>query len=296
MTSPHLYEPDLNPTYQEMATHYNVAVIPARAVKPKDKAKVEVGVQVVERWILARLRNMTFFSLADLNAAIAELLVDLNARAFQKIPGSRRELFEHLDKPVLSPLPHVPYEYAEWKKARVHIDYHVEADKHYYSVPYQLVGQKLDVRMSAHIVEAFHKGKRVGSHQRCYDPKRRYITLVAHMPKSHQEYAEWTPERLVRWAQKTGPAMAQVVESILVNRPHPQQGFRSCLGLMRLGKKFGGDRLEAACRRAVVIGGCSYKSIESILKNGLDRQPLPERIKTIQPLEHPNIRGAGYYR
>jgi len=292
----HRYEPDITASYQQLAAHYQTAIVPARPYKPKDKAKAEVAVQIVERWILARLRNMTFFDLADLNTAIAELLVDLNARAFQKIPGSRRELFEQLDKPVLSPLPDVPYEYAEWKKARVHVDYHVETDKHFYSVPYQLVAQKLDVRMSAHVVEAFHKGKRVASHQRCYDPKRRYITLAAHMPKSHQEYAAWTPERLVRWAQKTGPAMAQVFESILINRPHPQQGFRSCLGMMRLGKKFGEDRLEAACRRAVVIGGCSYKSIESILKNGLDRQPLPESIKAIQPLEHPNIRGAQYYR
>ena len=296
VTSPHLYEPDLNPTYLEMATHYNVAVIPARAARPKDKAKVEVGVQVVERWILARLRNITFFSLAELNAAIADLLVELNERPFQKIPGSRRELFEQLDKPALKPLPHVPYEYAEWKKSGVHIDYHVESDKHYYSVPYQLVGQKLDVRLSAHTVEVFRKGKRIASHQRCYDPKRRYITLREHMPKSHQEHAEWTPERLVRWAQKTGPALARVFETILISRPHPQQGFRSCLGLMRLGKKHSDDRLEAACQRAVAIGACSYKSIDSILKNGLDRQPLPEPAETIQPLEHPNIRGARYYQ
>lgn len=296
VTSPHLYEPDLNPTYQDMAAHYQVAVIPARSAKPKDKAKVEAGVQVVERWILARLRNITFFSLAELKEAIADLLVDLNGRAFQKIPGSRRELFEELDKPALAPLPSVPYEYAEWKKASVHIDYHVEADAHYYSVPYQLVGQKLDVRLTAGVIEVFHKGKRVASHQRCYDPKRRYITLPAHMPKSHQEHAEWTPERLVRWAQKTGPAVARVVETILINRPHPQQGFRSCLGVMRLGKKHGEDRLEAACRRALAINACSYKSIDSILKNGLERQPLPEAAETAQPLEHPNIRGARYYR
>jgi transposase len=296
VTSPHLYEPDLNPTYQDMAAHYHVAVIPARSAKPKDKAKVEVGVQVVERWILARLRNITFFSLAELKEAIADLLVDLNGRPFQKIPGSRRELFEELDKPALAPLPSVPYEYAEWKKASVHIDYHVEADAHYYSVPYQLVGQKLDVRLTAGVIEVFHKGKRVASHQRCYDPRRRYITLPEHMPKSHQEHAEWTPERLVRWAQKTGPAMARVVETILINRPHPQQGFRSCLGVMRLGKKYGEDRLEAACQRALAINACSYKSIDSILKNGLERQPLPEAAETAQPLEHPNIRGARYYR
>jgi transposase len=294
VTRPHLYEPDLNPTYQDMAAHFGVAVIPARVAKPKDKAKAEAGVQLAERWILARLRNLTFFSLSELNAAVAELLVELNGRPFQKIPGSRRELFEQLDKPALKPLPQTPYEYAEWSKARVHIDYHVAVDTRYYSVPYQLVGQQVEIRLSARIVEVLHKGKRVASHPRCYD-RRRYITLPEHMPKAHREHAQWTPQRIVRWAEKTGPATARVVESILIHRPHPQQGFRSCLGLLRLGKKYSEHRLEAACRRALAIGACSYKSVESILKNGLDRQPLPQAATTIEPLEHSNIRGADYY-
>jgi transposase len=210
-------------------------VIPARAAKPRDKAKVDVGVQVVERWMLARLRHHTFFALADVNTAIAALLPALNSRPFKKLPGSRQSLCESLDRPALRPLPARPYEYAEWKLARVNIDYHLEVDGHSYSVPYALVKQQLEIRLSAQVVEIFHKGKRVASHQRSL-LKGRHRTVAAHMPKAHRHSAAWTPQRLIRWAAQSGGATAQVVETILASRPHPQQGFRACLGIMRLGK------------------------------------------------------------
>jgi transposase len=294
VTKAHRYEPDLNPTYQDLARHYGVAVLAARARRPRDKAKVEVGVQVVERWILAALRQRTFFSLTELNQAIAELLQRLNHRPFKKLPGSRRTAFEAIDRPALRPLPAEPYVFAEWKKVRVHIDYHVEVDGHYYSVPYQLVNRQLDVRFSAHTVECLHQGQRVASHVRSH-LKGRHTTTPEHMPKSHREYAEWTPQRLIRWAEQTGPATAGVIAHILQRRAHPQQGFRSCLGIMRLAKGFGDERLEAACRRALTLGACSYKSIESILRQGLERQPLPEQQELSLALEHDNLRGAHYY-
>lgn len=290
----HRYEPDLNPTYQAMADHYGVAVIPARVRKPRDKAKAEAGVQVVERWILAALRHRRFFSLSELNQAIKALLFDLNQRPFKKLPGSRQSLFEALDKPALKPLPTTAYEYAEWKQVRVNIDYHVEVNGHYYSVPYQLVKHTLDVRVTATTVECFHKGKRVASHRRSH-LKGRHSTVAQHMPTAHQRYLEWTPARLIGWARKTGPATAEVIERILTSRPHPQQGFRSCLGIMRLGKHYGDERLEAACQRALTLGSLTYKSIASILQHGLDRKALPAPAKTAKPIEHVNIRGPGYY-
>jgi transposase len=268
--------------------------MPARALRPRDKAKVEVGVQVAERWILARLRHHTFFSLPEANAAIHELLSTLNTRPFKKLPGSRSRLFEALDRPALKPLPAQPYEYAEWKLVRVNIDYHVDVEGHYYSVPYALVKQQLEGRLSARVVEVFHKGKRVASHPRSR-LKGRHSTIAAHMPKAHRHYGEWTPQRLVPWAASTGVATARVVETILASRPHPQQGFRSCLGIMRLGKSYGAQRLEAACRRALTIGACSYKSLESILKNGLNRSPLPQRPEASAAPHHDNLRGPEYY-
>ena len=289
------YEPDLNPTYQEMAQHYGTAVLPARVRKTRDKAKVEVGVQIVERWILAALRKRTFFSLAELNSAIRSLLERLNDRPFKKLPGSRRLLFETLDRPALCPLPQGRYEYAEWKKARVNIDYHVEVCAHYYSVPYALVHEQLDVRLTDRTVEIFHKGKRVASHPRS-DHAGRHTTQTDHMPQSHQRYLEWTPSRLIHWAEKMGPATQEVVKRILTSRPHPEQGFRACLGILRLGKGYGPDRLEAACVRAIVLKSFSYKSIESILKTGLDRRPLPSESAQTQTFEHENIRGPHYYQ
>jgi len=290
----HRYEPEINATYAEMARHYGVAVVPTRSARPRDKAKVEAGVLVVERWILARLRNRSFFSLAELNGAIVELLEDLNGRPFKKLPGTRRALFEALDRPAMQLLPASAYEYAEWKKVRVNIDYHVAVDKHYYSVPYQLVKEQLDARVSANTVELLYKGKRVASHRRSRQVGR-HTTVTAHMPKAHRDYAEWTPERLVRWAEETGQATARLVQTILTSRPHPQHGYRACLGIMRLGKTYGEVRLEAASRRALAIGACSYKSVESILKNNLDKKPLPATTIESPAIEHDNLRGPDYY-
>ena len=295
VTHPHRYEPDLNPTYQDMATHYSVAIVPARVRRPKDKAKAEIGVLLVERWILAALRNRTFFSLTELNRAIAGLLVRLNSRPFKKLPGSRLEMFERLDRPALRALPPTPYEYAEWRKARVNIDYHIAVEKSYYSVPYQLVRRQLDVRITARTVECLHRGQRVAAHARSRLPGQ-YRTVAEHMPKSHRAYAEWTPERLVRWADKTGPATAAVIHAILARYVHPQQGFRSCLGIMRLGKSYSPERLEAACRRVLTIGSPSYKSLESILRRGLDGQDLPQQNELTLAIDHDNVRGAEYFK
>ncbi|MEZ5519269.1 MAG: IS21 family transposase [Gammaproteobacteria bacterium] len=290
----HRYEPDANPTYQDMASHYGVAILPTRVRKPRDKAKVESGVLVVERWILASLRHRQFFSLTELNAAISDLLGKLNARSFRKLPGCRRDHFEQLDRPALRPLPAEPYVYAEWKKARVHIDYHVAIDGHYYSVPCALVKKEVEVRMTRHTVECFYRGNRVASHRRS-DQKGRHTTLTAHMPESHRQAGEWTPERLKRWAAKTGPATEKLIQVVLASRQHPQQAYRSCLGILRLGKAYGDERLEAACRRALILGSCRYKSIESILKLRLDEQPLEGQQELALPDAHDNIRGPAYY-
>ena len=289
------YEPDLNPTYLDMANYYGTAVIPARVRTPKDKAKAEVGVQIVERWILARLRNRTFFSITKLNRAIAKLLVELNNKPFQKLPGTRKSVFASIDKPALQPLPVGRYQFALWRKVRVNIDYHIEIDLHYYSVPYTLIKKELDVRLTANTVECFHKGKSVATHMRSDRPGR-HTTLKEHMPQKHQKYVEWTPERLIRWAGQIGPQTAELIEKVMDARTHPQQGFRSCLGILRLGKGYGEDRLEAAAKRANQIGGRSYKSVASILKNGLDRKPLPDDNPSGTPIDHANIRGGDYYR
>ena len=288
------YEPDINPTYLEMANYYDTVVIPARKRKAKDKAKVEVAVQVVERWILARLRNRQFFSLKQLNDAIAKLLVELNSRPFQKLSGCRKQLFETLDQPALKPLPVQPYQYAEWKIATVHIDYHVAADSHYYSVPCQLIGKLIDVRITETTIECFYKSRPVASHIRSY-LKGRHTTLKEHMPKSHQQWAKWNPQRFINWAAKIGPHTAELIEVILNSRKHPQQGFRSCLGILRLTKSYDDQRLEAACRRALTIGGTSYKSVASILKYNLDQKPLPGQTRSEAAIDHENIRGARYY-
>jgi transposase len=289
------YEPELNPTYQDLAVHYGVAVMPARVRKPRDKAKVEAGVQLVQRWILARLRQRRFFSLGELNQAIRELLGPLNQRPFRKRPGCRRSLFESLEQPALRPLPEERFTYAEWKKGRVHIDYHVEVEGHYYSVPYQLVSQQLDVRVSAKTVECFAKGKRVASHLRS-GRRGAHTTQSEHMPRPHREYAEWTPARLVRWAQEAGPSVAGLIATVMATRAHPQQGFRSCLGILRLSQRYGSERLEAACQRALQVGAASYRSVRSILLVGLDRQEIPTaEPQASLPLVHENLRGASYY-
>ena len=289
------YEPGVNRTYQELAVHYGAAVIPARVRKPKDKAKVEAGVLLVQRWILAALRNRTFFSLIELNAAIRELLNRLNNRPFKKLSGSRMSRFLEIDKPALQPLPALAFEYAEWQiKKRAGIDYHVEVYDHYYSIPYQLRKEYLDVRLTGSIAEIFFHSKRIASHIRSY-AKGRHTTLTEHMPKSHQDYTDWTPDRLIRWASETGAATAELVTAILAKKLHPQQGFRSCMGIITLAKKFGKERVEAACKRALAIGGTSYKSVKSILETGLDKNPLPEPRTAAPAIMHSNIRGIEYY-
>ena len=288
------YEPDLNPTYQDLAQHYGTAVIPARVRKPKDKAKAEVGVQVVERWILARLRNRTFFSLAELNQAIRELLDELNTRPMEHLERSRRALFEELDQPALKPLPETRYEFAIWKKARVNIDYHIEFEKHYYSVPYTLIHKEVFVRATESVIEVFHNNRRVASHQRVKSPGR-HTTLSEHMPPAHQKYLEWSPERITRWTQTIGPHTTQLVQALLDSRPHPEQAYRSCLGLLRLGDRYGQERLEAACRRALPAGIASYKGVKNILDANLD-QTQPEQPSTVVPDTHAYIRGQAYYR
>jgi len=288
------YEPDLNPTYAEMASHYGICVLPARPAHPKDKAKVETGVLIAKRWILAVLRHRMFYSLAELNGQIHELLERLNSRALRKLNKSRRELFELFDRPNALGLPEKPYEYAEWKLASVNIDYHIEIDQHYYSVPFRLVRDKLDVRLTAHTVEAFQKGQRVVCHVRSFIPHR-HSTLKEHMPPAHQNYLEWTPSRIVSWAQKTGPATAELIKRIIDSRTHPEQAYRSCLGILRLEKHYAKERLENGCLRALRFGVLSFKALRNILDNGLDR--LEDSDKSAEPAlpDHENIRGSGYY-
>lgn len=293
VTKPCRYEPDLNRTYLELSQHYSIAVVPARPRKARDKAKVETAVQIVERWILAKFRNRTFFSLEELNQAIAKELIVLNNKPFQKLEGSRLSMFESLEKPLLRPLPAHRYEFARWKKAKVNIDYHVEVEKNFYSVPYRLVKEQVEVRLTASVVEIFHKGKRVASHERLYS-KGKFTTLNEHRPKSHQKYLEWTPSRIVRWAKETGPQTAAMVQAIMDDKPHPEQGYRSCLGLIRLGERYTKERLETACARALLFENISYRSVKSILEKGLDRVTETEA-PALEPVRHDNLRGSKYY-
>jgi transposase len=291
---PCYYEPELNPTYNDLAVHYGVGILPARPYHARDKAKVEAGVQVVQRWVLAALRKRQFFSLAELNESIGELTGKLNRRPFRKLPGTREELYRSIDLPVLRPLPAHPYVFAEWKRARVNIDYHVELEHHYYSVPYQLVGKQVDVRYTGTTVEILSQGKRVASHARSSRPGK-HSTLPEHRPKAHQKYLEWTPSRIVEWAATIGPFTAQPAERIMAEKPHPEQGYRSCMGLIGLGRRYGNERLEAAAQRAIHLQAHSYPSVKSILARGLDRQTVIEAAPLAPPVEHPNIRGAAYY-
>jgi len=296
VSSPCRYEPTVQRTYDEWARHYGTAVMPARPRKPRDKAKVEVAVQVVQRWVLARLRNETFFSLEELNVRILDLLDELNARPMKTYGGlSRRDLFERYDRPALQPLPTDRFVWAEWLKARVNIDYHVEVDRHYYSVPHPLIHADTEVRLSATTVEIFHRGERIWVHRRSYQPGK-HTTVPEHMPKAHQQHLEWSPSRLIHWGSTIGPKTAELVTAILESRPHPEQGYRSCLGILRLAKRYGADRLEAASARAVAVGALSYRHLDSILKHGLDRVPLEAEAPTPQlVLVHDNVRGPGYY-
>ena len=292
ITKASFYEPMVNRTYADMARHYRTAIVPARPYKPRDKAKVEVGVQVVGRWILARLRHRRFFSLVDLNTAIRALLDNLNDRPMRGWGTSRRALYEQLDRPALEILPAEPYEYAEWKRCRVNLDYHVEIAKHYYSVPHQLIRQEVEARITAATVEIFHRGKRVASHRRSVRPHRP-TTVAEHMPSSHRRYRDWTHERIRREASSVGDNTAILVDVILRSRPHPEQGFRSCIGILSLVKRFSAGRVDAACARALVLGTRSYSSVAAILKNHRETAPPPGGEAPI--LIHENIRGPGYY-
>lgn len=289
------FEPGINRSAVEFADYYGTVILPARPGKPKDKAKVEGAVLVVERWILARLRNRTFFSLHELNEAIAPLLDDLNSRPFKKLPGCRKAAYLSLDKPALRPLPSEPYDHADWGQARVNIDYHVAFEDAYYSVPHQLVRQKVDLRVSAGTIEVFAQGKRVASHLRA-TARGVYKTLPEHMPAAHRSHAEWSPQKLIHWGNTIGPATGQLISEILTRNKHPEQGYRTCLGLKRLARKYPHQRVETACARALKIGSPRYSTVSNILKAGLDQQPLPEMDEKVIVLNHANIRGSGYYQ
>lgn len=287
------YEPQLQRSYEELAGHYQAVIIPARPYRPKDKSRVELSVLLVCRWILARLRHQRFFSLDELNAAIRPLLADLNERPFQRLPGCRRSVFEALDRPAMRALPATAYEYAEWKQLTVAFDYHVDVDRHYYSVPHALVGHSVWVRFTVSAVEVFFRSERVATHVRSYQ-RGTHTTLPEHMPKSHRAHAEWSPQRLIRWGESIGPSTGAIVEHLLRSKPHPEQGYRACLGLLALAREYGEPRLEAASTLARHLGSPTRKSVKSILENGRDLRAGPEPINLELPL-HTNVRGPGYY-
>lgn len=289
------YEPTLQRDYEELATHYGAAVLPARPRKPRDKAKVEVGVQIVQRWILGRLRNVRCFSLAELNQHIARLLEELNDRPMRVYGKSRRALFEQIERPHLRPLPAHPFVLCQTKDARVHIDYHVAFDGHFYSVPHALIGAPVRIRATDSTVEIYHKTERVASHLR--SAKRGgYTTVPEHMPKAHQKQRDWSPGRLLNWAATVGPHTASLCHAILESRRHPEHGYKSCLGLLRLGRRYPSERIEAACARAHAAGARSYQSVKTILEAGLDRIPMTTpNAPTAACLAHEHLRGADYY-
>ncbi len=288
------YEPEAQRTYEELARHYGTTVLPARPRRPRDKAKVEVGVQIAQRWILARMRNQIFHSPAAMNARIRELLVDLNARVMRRYGKSRRDLFEQIERAALRPLPAERFEYADWTRGRVNLDYHVAIDGHFYSVPHRLVHQEVEARLTAMTIELLHGRKVVAVHARSH-VQGAFTTVPDHMPSSHRAHAEWTPSRILSWASKVGVATHDLCAAILKNRPHPEQGFRSCLGILRLAKRYGDARLDAACSRALRAGARSYRHVDAILKNGLDRVPVNDAPPTTTPITHENIRGPEHY-
>jgi transposase len=294
VTRAHRYEPEINRTYRDLAQHYGAVVIPTRVAKPKDKPKAEGSILIAQRWVLAALRHETFFTLADLNAAIRVRLDAINDRPMKVIGVSRRTLFEQIDRPALKPLPATRYELAEWNVCRANIDYHVAIAHNFYSVPYPLIDESLEARVTTSTVEVFFKGRRVAAHARLTG-RGRYATLLEHMPRAHRAHAEWTPSRLIAWAEKAGAATGRLVAGILERRPHPEQGYRACLGLMRLGRVHGADRLDAACRRAEQLQSYRYRTVEHILRHQQDRLPLEEPTPARPTLTHENVRGATYY-
>ncbi|MBX3709534.1 MAG: IS21 family transposase [Gammaproteobacteria bacterium] len=294
VTSAHRYDPDINTNYQHLGEHYGIAIIPARAAEPKDKAKVESAVSIVERQILAPLRHYTFTSIGEMNAAIAKRLVKLNDQPFQKMKTSRRELFESIDKPALKPLPPTRYQYAEWKRAKIHVDYHFVFDDHYYSVPYQHSRHVVELRATAKTIECFYQSQRITTHTRSYK-KYGFTTLSEHMPKAHQEQAKYSLSHIESWAKKIGQQTVSFIEHMMASRAFPQQAYRACYGLLRLSQRYGEDRLEKACAKALVIRATRYQQVESILKNQLEEVPV-HQATAIQLSAHDNIRGAKYYK
>ena len=292
--TPDRYDPELNPTYAEFTKHYDCTALPARPGHPRDKPKVEGSVLLVQRWILARLRNRRFFSLSELNAAIGLLLADLNLRPFKKLPGCRRSAFELLDAPVLRPLPPTRYVIGRWKAAKVNIDYHVEFEGHYYSVPHRLVGARIDLRASGALLECFAANQRVAVHA-LSTVRGGFTTTPDHMPASHRAHLQWTPGKLIAWGERIGVSTAAVVTWQLERRPHPEQGYRACLGLLALVRRYSADRLEAACTRAMAIRAPNLRSVTSILKCGLDSQPKLLGAADNPVIEHENVRGPDYY-
>lgn len=290
------YDPDINPTYSDMAGHYGAAIIPTRPRRPQDNAKAESGVQVIERGVLAPLRDCTFFSLAELNEAIWRRVEGVNRRPMQKLGVSRDDLFAELDRPALRPLPATRYEYAEFHRARVNIDYHIEVQGHYYSVPYDLRGRQVEVWRRARTVEMVYRGRRVAAHQRDDTPGG-CTTEVSHMPRSHREYLAWTPSRIIRWADTIGPHCGQAVREIIGSRARPEQGYRAALGIIRLAKRYSSERVDAACRRAMALDVCRYQHIKSILAHGKERESLPTDAAQEQGcrMHHQNVRGRAYY-
>lgn len=288
------YEPEAQRTYEELARHYGTTVLPARPKRPRDKAKVEVGVQIAQRWIVARMRNEIFHSPGAMNARIRELLADLNGRTMRRYRKSRRELFDEIERAALRPLPDARFEYADWSKGRVNLDYHLAVDGHFYSVPHRLVHQEVEARLTATTIEILHKRQCVAAHPRSY-VQGAFTTVADHMPSSHRAHAEWTPSRILAWAAKVGIATHDLCAAILKNRPHPEQGFRSCLGILRLAKRYGDARLDAACARALRAGARSYRHVDSILKHGLDRVIVNDVETTTAPITHENVRGRAFY-
>jgi transposase len=296
--TPHRYDPEPNRVYEEFARHYSCAVLAARPGHPKDKPKVEAAVLLVQRWILARLRDRRFFSLGELNKAIAELLIDLNNRPFKKLPGCRRSAFLALDAPALQPLPSQRFVISRWKTAKVNIDYHVEFEGHYYSVPHRLVGAKIDVRVTGQLLECFVSNQRVAGHALSSlgsASHGAFTTAPEHMPASHRAHLQWTPAKLVAWGQRIGVSTAAVVTWQLEHRPHPEQGYRACLGLLALVRRYSAPRLEAACTRAMAIRAPNLRSVTNILKSGLDRQSTLFAGPDNPIVEHDNVRGPDYY-
>lgn len=287
------YEPDLNPIYADLAAHYGLCVFPARPYRPKDKAKVENGVLLAKRWILARLRNRTFYSLEELNDAVRILVEAFNDRPLKKLKVTRSALFLELDKPNAKPLPEHPFEFAQWKNVRVGVNYHIEFEKHFYSAPYTLIHQELEVRATLSVVELYKDGKRILTHQRSWK-EHGYTTKKEHMSPSHQKYLEWTPERILQWAGKYGPSVKELVEKIMASRAFPEQAYRSCLGIIRLANHYGAQRLEEASKRALLYHMKNYRAVKNILEKGLDKKQDSNPPRVLAP--HENLRGPEYYQ